>query len=286
MVIGSDLRAAILGAAKAVFEIVVLVLLGLLLARLFWVTLEGHRALTPVTPLSAIPQIAANGASSIRVDTSILSRENPFGRDAVIAADLADDAPETTLNLTLKGLRAVTGDVAGTAIIVTTDNVEGSFSVGDRVLDGVTVERILSDRVVLKRNGQLESLYLRERNTLKAISGAEPRQQLESLETFTPPERGQVSDGATLWGAVRINAVVENDRTIGYRVSPRGSADIMAQAGLVPGDVIVGFNGQRVATSNVDELVGAFETSGQQIDLEIERGDQSLDLTIVFGGDN
>jgi len=103
-------------------------------------------------------------------DFTILARNNPFlssrQEDAQIDAATLDP-PETGLNLKLKGVRAK-GDGTGVAFIVLPDNQQIRADIGSEILDDVVLKHVSHDRVNLLTRGQLETLYLRNPEGVKA----------------------------------------------------------------------------------------------------------------------
>ena len=72
------------------------------------------------------------------------------------------DAPETTLSLTLKGILAIEADGKGSVIISSNRGEDKTYQVGQSIegADGATLHSVYADRVLLDRNGRLETLRL------------------------------------------------------------------------------------------------------------------------------
>ncbi len=97
----------------------------------------------------------------------VLTNSHLFGEAAEQAAPVvADvvDAPETTLSLTLKGILSQerTTGRAASAIISSNRGEEQTYHVGRSIdnADGATLHSVYADRVLLNRNGRLETLRL------------------------------------------------------------------------------------------------------------------------------
>lgn len=73
--------------------------------------------------------------------------------------EIPADAPETRLNLTLKGVLTSGGKGRGAAIIAT-GNGEKVFIAGAKLPGNAVLERVQNDRVILSRNGNFEMLRL------------------------------------------------------------------------------------------------------------------------------
>ncbi len=70
--------------------------------------------------------------------------------------------PDTSLNLTLVGLIAATPSSASQAIIAISDAQQKVYRKGDTLPGGAKLYKILSDRVILSREGRYEALKLPE----------------------------------------------------------------------------------------------------------------------------
>lgn len=69
-------------------------------------------------------------------------------------------APETKLNLKLNGIIASDGKNTAGAIIEKSVGNQEYFSIGDTISNGVTLKEVYKDRIILSRNGRLETLSL------------------------------------------------------------------------------------------------------------------------------
>ncbi len=118
------------------------------------------------------------------------------------------DAPETRLDLALKGVLAVGGKGRGTAIIAEDDET-AVYVAGAELPGGAVLERVHADRVILSRDGSFERLGL-DREAVQLAQGgttlgpAEPgeppvrRGDQRSAEiTDVEPYRGEGKDTAT-----------------------------------------------------------------------------------------
>ena len=120
-------------------------------------TVWKQPSLSPAAPQTVV----SRGAQNFNFTT------DPFNRAAVdvpeVVEDFGEDAPETTLNLTLTGRMAGTD---GTAILRTPDNKEGNYGLGDEIVSGVTLQAVNKDFIVLDVDGQLQRLtFARDNET-------------------------------------------------------------------------------------------------------------------------
>lgn len=154
----------------SVAELLLLVLIAVQCARLFWGVLTP---LGPVGDYKALDRIRAASPGPA------LGSFDPFFRQAPGA-----QAPATVTALDIR-LFGVTGNQAtggGSAIISTANGEQRSVPVGEEIMPGVTLVGIGFDYVTIGRNGATEQLYLDQ--TPAAAPGTAPA---APQPTITPP---------------------------------------------------------------------------------------------------
>ncbi|HEX4050405.1 MAG TPA: type II secretion system protein GspC [Steroidobacteraceae bacterium] len=146
------------------------------------------------------------------------------------------DAPPTTMALVLTGVIAVKGHpTAGQAIMGANAADTKVYAVGASIPGGAHLHAVYDDRVLLERNGALETLML-------------PRTALTGV-TYSPVVAGRAdlvhASPDVLAGLLRVQPVFSQGKLSGYRIfpgGPRGNQAFM-QMGLRPGDLITAING-------------------------------------------
>jgi len=186
-------------------------------------------------------------------------------------------APETRLNLVLKGVLATTPMEYGSAIISKGKNgKEDTYAPGDKV-SSATVKEIYADRVILERAGKLETLRMPKDNSGSLIKPSPGSTQ--SVKASTPGAvlsdiRSQILKNPTSFGKYAIPIPYnENGRLRGYRLQPQGDRSLFDKVGLDPNDVIVAVNG--VELNN--------PTKGLKALRSLQRA-KSIDLTVLRNG--
>jgi general secretion pathway protein C len=155
------------------------------------------------------------------------------------------DAPETTLSLTLKGILAKEEDTNGGAIISSNRGEDKAYQVGQGIdgADGATLHSVYADRVLLNRNGRLETLRLPKELT----ASAQPMGMPSPLPQAAAPSgslREVISENATkLTDIVRLAPHVQEGQVVGFRVNPGRDRDTFEALGLRAGDVVTDING-------------------------------------------
>ncbi len=190
------------------------------------------------------------------------------------------DAPETRLNLVLKGVLATNPMEYGIAIIsLGKSGEEKNYAPGDKV-SGATVKEIYADRVILERAGRLETLRMpkdKSGDLIKSVPNA--ARPAATAELSTPGAvlsdiRKQIIKNPTSFGKFAIPVPVkENGKIRGYRLQPQGDRTLFDTVGLEPSDVIVAVNG--IDLSNPAKGLKALRA--------LQRA-KSVDLTILRNG--
>ncbi|MCH1487358.1 MAG: hypothetical protein L7S59_00125 [Pseudomonadales bacterium] len=104
-------------------------------------------------------QISARETPTNTINPEDIGQRNFFGLAQAAPSIIVEDLPETKLELKLRGaFTAVDKSNAG-AIIEDDRKVAHHYAIGDEVPGDATLRAIYADRVVLARNGLLETLY-------------------------------------------------------------------------------------------------------------------------------
>ena len=273
--------------ARVLVEIGLVLLFAVIVARLVWL-IVAPQASVSVLEQRPLPSPIASTAQAISANRSGLIRRNPFASGTV--AEIPD-APETQLNLHLAGVFMSTDSFGGTAQVTTPDNQTSRFTIDSEILPGVTLQRVLSDRVILRRNGETETLMLGGRTGGLSVigDGSQTSTAMPSQTNTngpvpaepTPALDGQIADPDVLLRAVQPTPIERNGRLYGYSLSSRGSADAIAAAGLAPGDVLLEINGTSVSELDVNELANEIGYNNVAI-LRIERDGKLQTVRLKF----
>ncbi len=269
---------------RLAFEVSLVIALGLIGARIFWLMLAPAGSVSQSAPLPRYSDSA--GTSRVKsADPGLLEDANPFLGAHMALPSAVPDAPETALNLRLVGSRAQTQSDGGAAIIVTPDNQEAVFAPGDEIMNGVVLERVLNDQVLLRRMGVLESLRREGRDEGLVVLSDEgvgniPEEtdagRTDQTETTPPPVNGEA-----LLNSIRLEQKLENGNVSAYVLTPRDNGDLMRAAGLKPGDVLIGIDGVSISEMANNDLAKTFETA-DTIRLRVRRDGEILDLPLAL----
>jgi len=209
-----------------------------------------------------------------------------FGEMQSAAVTRPTKAPETRLNLVLRGVIAADPMTLSHAIIARGKNgKEEVYAVGDKMPGGVTVEEVHPDHVILNRGGQLETLQLvkdEDVGTIQSSSSSRgfpasgtPGEQLVSI-------RQEILQNPTSFGDYALPVVVKkNGKQLGYRLQPQQKGnELMQEVGLEANDVITEING--IKLDNPQNGIGALRqlSTANSVSITVMRNGSEVPLNI------
>jgi general secretion pathway protein C len=213
-----------------------------------------------------------------------------------------DNLPVSNLNLVLSGV--IASDTGGYALISVNGQAQEPYAVGQSVKDGAVLQAVYPDRVVIRRNGALESLLLEETDSLSLpqVAQAPARPMPLSLVNGVPAAPGQETAGGAQ-GESEEPIYMMSTEQVSARPSP---PDITQQATLMPardggvtvrliqpgsvyeklrmrsGDVIKSINGQQInSPQDAFRLYQQAPNMGS-VQIEVVRGGRSEFLSHQF----
>lgn len=216
------------------------------------------------------------------------------GEEAPAAAPAMIDAPETTLSLLLKGLLASPTGRRGLAVIAERGRGGGEevYAIGDTVPGNAVIEAVYPDRVLLRRAGRLETLFLEDRDDEPPPTSVAPagRSRAQSRAPAAP-DRSAVSrtfvdeslaNLPALARQVEVHIHNPEGGRHGFRLVAPGGSDFLDQLGLQPNDILYEVNG--IPLSDAGAAMIAFEQlrNAREIRLEYEREGRPQSRTITI----
>lgn len=297
------------------------------LANLFWALLPAP---TLPEPSSAAPRnvvIEVNtGANQGSIDIESLAAIELFGsvdataaveEVAPVATDIIEDARETSLNLTLKGVIKSSIPENSEAFIAHARD-EKAYKVGDRLPGGNNVKllQVQANQVILDNNGNNESLRLFEPNNDLGNSrndsarsnvslGRVTRDPQEILnealeEAGVDPNSSTASDDEddddeddteprvvtrapkSLAEVIKFSVAREGTDIVGYRIRPGRDREIFDQLGLQPNDIVTEING--IALNNSGSITQVYremrEATSARVTLLRDGQSQSINIEL------
>jgi len=264
----------------AAVDVVLAVLIARLLAQLVW-------ALVP-TPAAAAwqpaPVIAAPANPAAQIDINRIAAAHLFGLyNPAPAKDNGAKAPDTTLNLTLLGILANSKNKAASRALISSGSEEKPYSINDTISAGVTLYAIFPDRVVLSRNGQLETLRL---DKDQPNSDAPPLAVSEAgdgaAQSLAQIRAQMLANPAKVQDYIRVQPApnATGNGQMGYRIFPGRDRAVFAGAGLHPGDVVTSINGVQLDDPAKSlQLLSDLSQAGS-VTLTVQRGGETQTINV------
>ncbi|HEY0974271.1 MAG TPA: type II secretion system protein GspC [Solimonas sp.] len=256
-------------------------LVAWLLAQLVW-------ALVPVPeaarwqPAPVAPEVKADRGGP---DLARIAGAQLFGayRPEAAPAGNLQEAPDTRLSLTLLGI--LSGNQRDSrALIASSNGEEKPYAIGDDIVSGANLQAIFPDRVILSRNGQLETLRLNRDAPSRAVD-TRPVDSVGSAGTsaMLGQIREQIlADPTKAAEFVRVQPANVNGQLRGYRIYPGRERAAFTDAGLRPGDLVTSVNGiQLDDNQKALQMLGDLSRAGS-VTLTVERGGQPQTITLSF----
>ncbi|MGN8157407.1 type II secretion system protein GspC [Salinisphaera sp. SWV1] len=253
--------------APDIANLVLVALIALALARLFWLA-------WPEPSAQAVAPHAANdssrAASSQTIDIDAIAGAHLFGEQPSPNARAEKlkqiKAPETHLNLVLTGIISDSRGDRSRALIKDPKGKQDSYRVGQQIVSGVKLHAIYTDRVILDRSGHYETLTLESIKKVRALTGLKRGQMPAASTSDNSPATTDSSASRTVSGAVanrigairskilsnpstashyiRLRPVRQNGNLVGYRVYPGADKSLFSKAGLKSGALVTAINGR------------------------------------------
>lgn len=216
------------------------------LSRITWMLVPEDESAAGQRSVSATPVIKqVDQRQAIRQ----VANAHLFGEMQSSGLPQQIKAPETKLDLVLRGVIAATPMTLSHAIIARGKNgKEEVFAVGENMPGGITIEEIYPDHVILNRGGRLETLQLVKDEDVGTITSSDEGQDFlpsGSAGEDLASVRQEIMQNPTSFGDYALPVVVkENGKQIGYRLQPQQKGtQLMQEAGLEADDVITEING-------------------------------------------
>ena len=251
------------------------------LAQLFWLLIpagDGVEWTASTAPATTTTPTATTDYISI-VEAHLFGKSSG---DVTPAPVDTVDAPDTRMNLQLRGTVAANDASKAHAIIADGTGKETVFFINDPIPGGAVLHQVFPDRVILNRGGILETLRLPQQSlggtaaTPRASSAA--NRAARALPTNVQNLIGQ--NAARFSDIVRPQPYMPNGQLQGYRVYPGRDRRAFASLGLRPGDLVTEING--MALNNPAQGMEAFSTlsDATQVTLTLERNGQPVSLSV------
>ena len=276
------------------------ILIGFVAATiaLRFVPVENTQA--SVRPTTSVEIEAASTPSVIEIANDA-SQQNIFGKagkkEPIVRTPVKEEEKDTDLNLKLVGVYMASPADRAIAIISANNKPEEVFRVGEAIIGRATLIEVRQEEVVIENGGRRELVKLPEQ-----VASSGGSQGLENLpqggtnvasngSNNTPiqlPDSPKeirdtlVSNPAILNKLVSAVPYRENGRILGYKITPKQQDGLLANYGVLPGDVVTRVNG--IALANQKNAIRALRklVKAPSLDLSILRDGAELPINIAL----
>lgn len=267
-----------------------------LLAKSFWawfVIVDAPAEFKPVVVSASTTQTSVS-----KVDVNPLVAMNLFGsaeKRVAVAEVVKTEAPETRLNLKLRGIFAAQTKSKANAIIEDGSSKQAVYFLDEKldVSGQVFLREIFADRVILDTNGRRETLKLiMDDDVLSAIKSSEPEKPEQPAKSLDKRNNQRLSrqlnqyrdqfsrDPKSVADLIGGSPHIVDGELRGFLVSPGRDVRLFQELGLQKGDVVTSING--VSLTNMQDAMTLMNDaqSISELDIQIQRGEQSMNLLL------
>lgn len=204
-------------------------------------------------PLGASASSISYDKTSSSASLSVPSLRIPpiylLGRQATVESsqNRIETVTETDLNLKVLGIVAMPDEQG--LVIVQSGNKTLLASVGENIQEGVYLEEVYSDYVVIDHNGALEKLLMSDSNELLDSNafGVEYDQEVGSGSEFAQLRQTLKKTPMKIMQYVRFQTINAGTRDVELKIWPKKDGELFKAFGLEAGDVLKNVNGQPVS---------------------------------------
>lgn len=261
------------------------VYVAFLFSQLFWLLWPVPQT-QPLLPASQLYSQSSSGITSQGIVAQNLFGEANAKPDTK-PQPVVSDAPETTLNVRLTGIVAVSQDDGAGLAIIESQGRQETYSV-DAPITGTRAKlaRVLPDRVILDVSGRFETLMLDGIEFSRTVAMPTKSKKIVNSTASPTPSRNELasrrqellSDPGKLFDYIKIAPEQRNGEVIGYRLSPGKDPELFEQVGLKANDLAIAINGfqltdMKQAMSAINEL-----RTSTDANITIERDGQVMDV--------
>ncbi|WP_423824122.1 type II secretion system protein GspC [Salinisphaera sp. SPP-AMP-43] len=244
-----------LARAPEIVNLILVALIALAAARLFWLVWPEPPAQV-VAPSDS--DATSRAASANNLDIDAIASAHLFG-EYIAEKDKPDEnkqieAPETHLNLVLTGIVSDQRGERSRALIKNPQGKQDSYKAGQSIVSGVKLQAIYTNRVILDRNGRYETLTLESVKKARSMTGikrmrSEPDQAERTVSGQLADQIGDVrqkilADPSSAQRYIRLRPARQDGNLVGYRIYPGADKALFKKAGLKSGELVTAINGK------------------------------------------
>jgi general secretion pathway protein C len=248
----------------------------------------GVQAAMILTDLAGVDRAPSPGvmaaASRVRrspVDIAAITNTHLFGVAPASAGTGDANAPQTNMPLVLTGVIAANDPRDGLAILGPSAAATKVYAVGDGIPGGARLHAVLTDRVLLERDGRVEALALPRETSGAGLSAPPPSISAAPTQPALQRMRELVTRNPGIIGDImRPEPVFAGGKQQGFRVYPGRDPEVFLQLGLRPGDLVTAIDGTPLNDPSRGEEILRTLGSSSEAHVTILRNGRQQDLTL------
>ena len=267
-----------------VFTLLLIFMIALYSSRLVWALLplntEFDWSISAPTSGTMAPLMINAGD----IDYPAIAAAHIFGIPGAepVYQEEISDAPDTSLNLKLRGTIATDDPDVAHAIIADGKGQDNVYFLQDKVPGGATLQEIHPDRVILNRAGQLEALRLPKLSEMLGKPATRRSAGTVNNRPSSQPSNTRSRPASSGFMQVfRPQPYMPNGELKGYRVYPGRDRRKFASLGFRPGDLVTSIDGQDLQNLQTSpmEIFGDMANKSQ-LSFTVERSGQPVVITL------
>jgi general secretion pathway protein C len=221
-------------------------------------------------------------APARHVNAAMIANNHLFGAAAQAKpqGDAANAQP-TSIPLVLTGVIAAEKPENGLAILGENANNTKLVAVGQPVPGGAKLYQVYADKVILDRNGTLESLML-PRQAQNLGGPPPPPPPLPTAENPVVDRVRQLiaNEPSAISEVIRPQPVFAQGKQKGFRVYPGRNRQAFTRIGLRPGDLVLAINGTPLDDPSRGQEIFNTLGSSSEAHVTVVRNGKQQDLTL------
>ena len=265
--------------------VVLVILIAWYMARLIWIILPQQDEFDWSVKAPVSSGLTGRPTALATVNFATIADVHLFGvpgAEPVIAATV--DAPETRLDLKLRGTVAADDPAMAHAIIADGNGQDKVYFLKDKLPGGAELHEVFTDRVILNRAGAFETLRLPKLSESLGSQAAFNRTVSNRIPSGFPGggsmQQRMPQIASSFTDILRPQPYMPNGEMKGYRIYPGRDRRKFAALGFRPGDLVTEINGQSL--NNLQSGMEIFKELGSasQITVTIERAGQPMVISL------
>jgi general secretion pathway protein C len=262
-------------------SIILVISIAWYLARFVWILVPVEGEFDWSVKPSGTANLSSQINSASQVNFRAIVSAHLFGEAGTEPVAIkAVDAPETRLNLKLRGTIAAGDKKFAHAIIGDGKGKNEVYFIDDTVSGGAILYEVYPDKVILNRAGALETLRLPRTSESSAKQTRPTTRTAQANPAGGSIQQMMQGSGSSFTDILRPQPYMPNGELKGYRVYPGRDRRRFAALGLRPGDLVTDINGQQL--NNLQAGMDIFKNLGDatQLTVTIERNGSPMALTL------